>query len=377
MKLVARDAAGEEVGEIDRDGRPKAQALRPAAERHLAEPRHRLLRTGRRRPQSDQDVGFDDLELTYPDTPPPPDFSLSVGGGATSVAQGDFAEIPIGLNRVNGSNGDIALSASGLPPGMSASFAPNPAAGTEGGAMLKLSADPNAPPSPNSYSEITITATPGSGAGAGSPLGDDAGPRDRELRARIQDRLPRRAQRRLHALGRSRRPRRHRPDGRSRRPRPDPAHRHAAPGDQQKGPHHHQQRHRRDRGDPCRPSRHPALHRRHRLGPRDGGVGPEADLRIRRQKHRPAGEAAGAEGRRLAEQCGQGPGQPDLQTRILALQLSRLGLGGGRLHRRQRPRLELQPARNQSRQTRGGRGRAQRRLDQMEGRRQLVRQRDA
>ena len=33
----------------------------------------------------------------------------------------------------------------------------------------------------------------------------------------------------------------------------------------------------------------------------------------------------------------------------------RLGLGGGRLHRRQRPRIELQPARNQSGQTRGRR----------------------
>jgi hypothetical protein len=116
-------------------------------------------------PSLSEDVGFDDLELTYPSAPAAPDFGLSVGGGPTNVAQGDFAEIPIGLNRVNGSNGDISLSASGLPPGMSASFAPNPAAGIEGGAMLKLSADPNAPPSPNSYSEITITATPGSGAG--------------------------------------------------------------------------------------------------------------------------------------------------------------------------------------------------------------------
>lgn len=113
-----------------------------------------------------QEVAFDDLELTYPDTPAPPDFGLSVTGGPTNVPQGDSVEIPVNLNRVNGSNGDISLSASGLPPGMSASFAPNPAAGTEGGVMLKLSADPNAPPSPNSYSEVTITATPSPGAGA-------------------------------------------------------------------------------------------------------------------------------------------------------------------------------------------------------------------
>jgi hypothetical protein len=167
MKLVARTAGGHEVGSSTAtvtQGAPfdkEVSVTSPSPDPDIA-----FFELEVSNPlNNSQDVGFDDLELTYPDAPAPPDFGLSVGGGPTNVAQGDFAEIPVGINRVNGSNGDVSLSVSGLPPGMSASFAPNPAAGTEGGAMLKLSADPNAPPSPNSYSEITITATPGSGAG--------------------------------------------------------------------------------------------------------------------------------------------------------------------------------------------------------------------
>ncbi len=165
LRLVARTAGGDEVGASTvtiSEGAPYDHQLSVTSSNPDIASFELVVASPL---DNNQQVGLDDLALTYPDTPAPPDFGLSVGGGATSVAQGDFAEIPIGLNRVNGSNGDIALSASGLPPGMSASFAPNPAAGTEGGAMLKLSADPNAPPSPNSYSEITITATPGSGAG--------------------------------------------------------------------------------------------------------------------------------------------------------------------------------------------------------------------
>jgi len=163
VKLIARNASGGEIGASAvtvTKGKPLTQQLTVSSPNpDIAS--FELIAS----PSLSEDVGFDDLALTYPDTPPPPDFGISVGGGPTNVPQGGFAEIPIGINRVNGSNGDISLSASGLPPGMSASFAPNPAAGTEGGAMLKLSADPNAPPSPNGYSEITITATPGSGAG--------------------------------------------------------------------------------------------------------------------------------------------------------------------------------------------------------------------
>lgn len=164
VKLIARNASGGDIGASTTTvtaGDPFSRQLSvTSASPDIAS--FELIAS----PSLSEDVGFDDLELTYPDQPAPPDFSLSVSGGPTNVPQGDFAEIPIGLNRINGSNGDISLSASGLPPGMSASFAPNPAAGSAGGAMLKLSADPNAPPSPSAYTTITITATPGAGAGS-------------------------------------------------------------------------------------------------------------------------------------------------------------------------------------------------------------------
>jgi hypothetical protein len=164
VKLVARDASGGDLGASSATvtaGDPFSRQLTVTSPNpDIAS--FELVAS----PSLSEEVGFDDLALSYPDTPAPPDFGLSVSGGPTNVAQGDFAEVPIGLNRVNGSDGDISLSVSGLPPGMSASFAPNPAAGSAGGTTLKLSVDPNAPPSPNAYSTITITATPAPGAGS-------------------------------------------------------------------------------------------------------------------------------------------------------------------------------------------------------------------
>jgi hypothetical protein len=108
-------------------------------------------------------VAIDDLTITTPDAPPPPDFSLSVPSDPANVPEGDAVTVPIAINRVNNSNGDIALSASGLPPGMSATFAPNPSPGAETQVNLILSVTPNTPET--SYVEITITGTPGAGAG--------------------------------------------------------------------------------------------------------------------------------------------------------------------------------------------------------------------
>ncbi|HVY78006.1 MAG TPA: hypothetical protein VG898_05830 [Solirubrobacterales bacterium] len=164
VELIARAAGGAEVGTSSAmvvEGAPFDQQLSVTSSNpDIAS--FELVAF----PSLSEDVGFDDLALTYPDSPQPPDFSLSVSGGPTNVPQGDFAEVPVGLNRLNGSNGDISLSASGLPPGMSASFAPNPAPGAEGGTMMKLTAADNAPPSPNSYATIAITATPAAGAGS-------------------------------------------------------------------------------------------------------------------------------------------------------------------------------------------------------------------
>ena len=108
-------------------------------------------------------VAIDDLTITTPDAPPPPDFSLSVPADPANVPEGDAVTVPVAINRVNASNGDIALSASGLPEGMSATFAPNPSPGAETQVNLILSVTPNTPET--IYVEITITGTPGAGAG--------------------------------------------------------------------------------------------------------------------------------------------------------------------------------------------------------------------
>ena len=112
-------------------------------------------------------VGFDDLSVETGPTPPPPDFGVGADTGSAAVRQGDFLDVPISINRLNGSNGDITFSVSGLPAGMRAAFTPNPVSGTGGGSTLRLTADNSAAASPT-YTEITVTATPGPGAG-GAP----------------------------------------------------------------------------------------------------------------------------------------------------------------------------------------------------------------
>src|SRR3954447_18587828 len=109
-------------------------------------------------------VGFDDLTIAYSDAPPPPDFSLSPGIGVLDVLQGNSLDDPLTLNRINGSNGDVTFSVSGLPTGMTATFAPNPVPGQGTATTMTLHAADSAAFSPE-YSTITITATPSNAAG--------------------------------------------------------------------------------------------------------------------------------------------------------------------------------------------------------------------
>jgi hypothetical protein len=111
-------------------------------------------------------IAMDDVSLTLPDTepPPPPDFSLAVASDPANVPEGDAVTVPISVNRLNGSNGDIVMGASGLPPGMTATFAPNPVPGTESQVNLILSVAPNT--AATDYVQITITGTPSAGAGS-------------------------------------------------------------------------------------------------------------------------------------------------------------------------------------------------------------------
>jgi len=117
--------------------------------------------------QSSASVGFDDLTIERDDAPSPPSFSLSAGTGTEliRVKQGDFVNVPIGVDRVNGSDGDIELAVTGLPSGVSAAFAPNPVPRKGTGSTMQLKASESAPLS-SGIAEIEITGTPSPGAGS-------------------------------------------------------------------------------------------------------------------------------------------------------------------------------------------------------------------
>ena len=163
VTLIARDAADQPLGSATRtvvQGQPFNQPVTVTAPGSdiasfelVASP-----------PNSNQSVGFDDLAITYPNGPASPDFALGVSSAPLNVPQGDSVDVPVDLNRLNGSSGDIDLSVSGLPRGVSATFVPDPVPGADRSAVLRLSAVKNAAPQ-TQYSEITITATPGPGAG--------------------------------------------------------------------------------------------------------------------------------------------------------------------------------------------------------------------
>src|SRR5829696_6742991 len=123
-------------------------------------------------------LAIDDLSITTSDGALPADFTLNSGQTAVDVMTGTLVDVPVDLNRLNGSKGDISFAVNGLPTGMSASFNPNPVGGTTTRTMLTLSAAEGAAHS-DQYSEITITATP---AGAGS--GDRARTITKQVRIR-------------------------------------------------------------------------------------------------------------------------------------------------------------------------------------------------
>lgn len=110
-------------------------------------------------------LAIDDLAITYPDAPAPPDFALSSGPGVAEVLEGTSTPVGLDVTRLNGSSGDVAFSVTGLPPGMTASFAPNPLGGATTHTVLTLTAPPGA--STTDYATATVTATPAGGAPVG------------------------------------------------------------------------------------------------------------------------------------------------------------------------------------------------------------------
>jgi subtilase family serine protease len=90
---------------------------------------------------------------------PPPSFSITASPASQSVSAGSSASYTVAVNRVNGFAGSVALSATGLPTGVTASFSPNPTTTTTSTLSLKSTRS-----SPTGAHTIGIT-----GASAGFP----------------------------------------------------------------------------------------------------------------------------------------------------------------------------------------------------------------
>jgi regulation of enolase protein 1 (concanavalin A-like superfamily) len=72
---------------------------------------------------------FDNVSMTV-GAPPPVGFTLSASPGSMNLTQGSSGTSTITITPQDGFTGNVTLSASGLPNGVTASFSPNPATST-------------------------------------------------------------------------------------------------------------------------------------------------------------------------------------------------------------------------------------------------------
>jgi hypothetical protein len=91
-----------------------------------------------------------------PGTPPTPNFTLAANPSSVVVPQGGTATSTISIARTGGFTGAVALSASGLPAGVSASF--NPASATGATSTVTFTASATASTTP---ATVTVTGTGG------------------------------------------------------------------------------------------------------------------------------------------------------------------------------------------------------------------------
>jgi len=94
--------------------------------------------------------------FTFPGCAGTPDFSLSANPNTLTIAQGSNGTSTITVNPLNGFNGSVTLTASGLPSGVTAGFVPNPTTTTS---TLTLTASPTA-----ALGTVTVTIAGVSGA---------------------------------------------------------------------------------------------------------------------------------------------------------------------------------------------------------------------
>lgn len=111
---------------------------------------------------NNKDVAIDDLTFDTAASPPPPDFTLTPVSASVTVNHAQSVSDQILIGRLAGSSGQIQLTAAGLPAGIHAQFAPNPADSTS---TLTLSADRTVQ---SATGAITVTGTPQSASAGGS-----------------------------------------------------------------------------------------------------------------------------------------------------------------------------------------------------------------
>jgi len=110
---------------------------------------------------------------------PPPDFGGSLSPSSQQIIPGGSTSFSVNVSALNGFTGDVSLSISGLPSGVTGTFSPNPVTGGSGSSTLTLNAS-SATPLGN-YA-LAITGTSGSlshslpaNLTVNSSLGDFAG----------------------------------------------------------------------------------------------------------------------------------------------------------------------------------------------------------
>jgi subtilase family serine protease len=101
-------------------------------------------------------INVANLVNSWPGTAPAPDFTLSASPSSITVTQGGSGSSTIVVTPANSFSGSVSLSASGLPSGVTASFATNPTTSTS---LLTLTSSAAAA---TGTATITITGTSGS-----------------------------------------------------------------------------------------------------------------------------------------------------------------------------------------------------------------------
>jgi hypothetical protein len=123
VKLEARDSSGAVVASTTANVTTDFKTPMSVASPSSADIAYFDLIAGQP-PVSSFPIGIDDV--TYSGGGSTPDLTVAPERATTAVTIGSSADLPIDVSRLNGSAGDVQMTASGLPPGASASFSPNP-----------------------------------------------------------------------------------------------------------------------------------------------------------------------------------------------------------------------------------------------------------